>query len=94
MSMHNKEINIIVRVMPNADDIEVSLPLQATARDIIESLLDSGLGIPKVDNQGNPISYEIVPKGNPNIMKETQTILDAKVQETDVLLMLPKIIAG
>jgi len=89
-----KEINIIIRIMPTADDIEVSLPLDATPKDVIDALLDAGLGIPKLDDQGNPISYKLVPKEKGQEIPLDNTLMDAEVQESDVVLMLPMVWAG
>jgi len=90
----SKEINIIIRVMPNAEDVEISLPVEATPRDIIETLLDAGLGIPKVDGQSNPISYHLVPKGGNSKIGESDTLMNAQIQNGDVILMNPQVIAG
>jgi len=90
----SKEINVVVRLMPNADDIDVSLPLAATPKDIIDTLLDAGLGIPRVDQQGNPIAYQLIPKGKNDAVKEDETLDTAQVQNGDILMMIPKVIAG
>ena len=90
----NNEINVVIRVMPNMDDIDISVPQDSTATDIVEALLDSGLGIPRLDNQSNPISYQLVPKGKNEAIEATQSIEKAQIQNGDIILMLPRIIAG
>lgn len=89
-----KEINVVIRVMPNMDDIDISVPSDATASDIVETLLDAGLGIPRLDNQSNPISYQLVPKGKNEAIEQQMTVGKAQVQDGDIILMLPRIIAG
>lgn len=90
----DREIGVVVRVMPNADDIDVNLPLSATALDVIETLLESGLGIPRVDQQGNGISYKLAPKGSNRAINEGETLGEAQVKDGDILLMMPQVIAG
>ena len=88
------EIQVIIRVMPNAEDIDVSLPLSATANDVIESLLEADLGIPKLDNEGKAISYRLTPKGSNQNIGEFQSLGSVQVQTGDILLMTPDVVAG
>lgn len=90
----DEEINVVVRIMPNADDVDVSLPLSATPNDVIETLLDANLGVPKTDQQGNAISYQLVPKGSNAALKDNQTLQEGRLQAGDVVLMIPRVIAG
>jgi len=94
MPTETGEINVIVRVMPNADDVDVSLPLNATPLDIIEEMLSANLGIPRVDQQGNPISYKLNVKGRNDTLKEYETLASAQVQDSDIILMMPQVKAG
>lgn len=90
----SKEISVIIRVMPNADDIEVTLPLESTPKDIVEALLDSDIGIPKIDPQGNPYVYELQPKGSNSAIQDGQSLQKANVQNGDTILMMADLIAG
>jgi hypothetical protein len=90
----DKEVNVVIRIMPNADDVDVSLPLNATPSDVIETLLEAGLGTPRVDQQGNAISYQLVPKGSNAAIGEEQTLGEGKIQAGDIILMIPRVIAG
>lgn len=90
----NQEINVVIRVMPNMDDVDISVPTEATASDIVETLLDAGLGIPRLDQQSNPITYQLVPKGRNEPLDNQNSVEAAKVQNGDIILMIPKIIAG
>ena len=92
--MEEQEINVVIRVMPNADDVDVSLPLNATPADVIETLLDADLDIPRIDPQGNPISFQLVPKGANVALDESESLKEGRVQDNDVVLMIPKVIAG
>ncbi len=88
------EINVIIRLMPGNEDIDVTIPTEATTKDIVETLLESGLGIPRVDKQGTSMTYNLMPKGKNEELREHQTMEDAQIQEGDVILMIPHVIAG
>lgn len=90
----DQEINVIIRIMPQAEEVVVSLPLSATPRDVIETLLDANLGVRKIDEQGNAVSYQLVPKGSGAALKETQTLQEGRLQVGDVILMVPTLVAG
>jgi len=92
--MEVQEINVVIRVMPNADDVDVSLPLNATPSDVIDTLLNADLDIPRIDPQGNPISFQLVPKGANAALNEGDTLKEGRVQDSDIILMIPKVIAG
>lgn len=91
--MSTTSIKVIVRVLPQNEDVDVELPLNATAKDVIESLLDSGIG-QRNDNVGNPITYNLTPKGRNIVIDENETLGAAQVQEGDVILMTPVFVAG
>ncbi|MTB52930.1 EsaB/YukD family protein [Lewinella sp. W8] len=86
-------VNVIVRVLPDNEDIDVSLPLTATATDVIEKLLENGIGS-KTDASGNPISYQLAPKGKGRNINPEETLEAAQVQEGDVIMMTPIFVAG
>lgn len=86
-------ISVIVRVLPNNEDVEVKLPVEATASDVIETLLENGIG-ERIDQTGNPISYKLIPKGKNIEIGEDETLSVAQVQSGDVILMTPVLVAG
>lgn len=88
------EISVVVRVMPNADDVDIELPLEATPADIVEEMLNAGLNIPRIDQQGAAISYKLVPKGRQQALGDYETLGQAQVQNGDILLMIPQVRAG
>lgn len=91
--METTNIKVIVRVVSANVDIDVDLPLNATATDIIETLLEEDVA-PRNDHAGNPITYHLTPKGRNVIIAEDETLADAKIQEGDVILMTPVFVAG
>ena len=86
-------IKLIIRVLPNNEDVDVDVPLDATAKDIIDTLLDSDIG-QRHDNSGTPITYNLTPKGKNIVIEEHQTLEEAGIQEGDILLMTPVFVAG
>lgn len=89
-----QDIPVIVRVMPSADEIEVSIPSSATPRELINHILDADIGVPKTDAQSNQVVYQLIPKGKNEVLKESETFSQGEVQANDVILMIPKVIAG
>lgn len=89
----SQEISVIVRVLPKNEDVDVNLPVEATAHDVIESLLDEGVGV-RVDQNGQPVSYRLIPKGKNSEIDENESLGQAKIQNGDILLMTPTIVAG
>lgn len=89
-----RTIKVIVRIVSSNEDIDVDLPLDATANDVIETLLEAGVA-PRNDNSGTPITYQLTPKNRRSIViEEEQTLESAQIQEGDVLLMTPIFVAG
>jgi uncharacterized ubiquitin-like protein YukD len=87
-------LKVIVRIVSSNEDIDVDLPSDATAGDVIDSLLEANY-CDRNDHAGNPITYQLTPKGNKGlIIGEDQTLAEAKVQQGDVLLMTPVFVAG
>ncbi len=86
-------ISVIIRVLPANEDIDVKLPLNATATDVIDTLLSNDIG-QRTDHSGNPITYQLSPKGKNRPIEADETLQSAQVQEGDVILMTPIFLAG
>ncbi len=88
------DINIIIRVLPSGDELELELPLHTTVKEIIDELVSSGY-VPGSDPQGNPYSYDISVKGDTNkqIMPE-KTLYDIGIKNESTLLLMPRLVAG
>jgi len=87
------EIDVLVRVLPGNDEVDVTLPVNATASDVIETLLDNGIA-ERMDASGNMISYKLVAKGKNETIDEEETLEAARIQKGDILLMTPILVAG
>ncbi len=86
-------INLVVRILPAGDEVDVELPLQTTAKELIEELLDSG-EVPKADPHGNPYTYDLVLKGTRAHIMPEKTLYDIGIKDGDTLLLMPRLVAG
>lgn len=89
-----REIPVIVRIMPSADELEITIPESATPKELISHILEADIGVPKIDAQSNQIIYQLIPKGKNEVLKESETFHQGEVLANDVILMIPKVIAG
>lgn len=89
-----QEIPVIIRVMPSADELEVTIPASSTPKELINHILEADIGVPKLDAQSNQVIYQLIPKGKNAVLKESQTFSEGQVQPNDIILMIPKVIAG
>jgi hypothetical protein len=89
----NDKISIIIRVMPNGDELDVELPLLSTGREIVGELLDAGIA-PKADNSGNPYIYELFSKVSNVKIEEHKTLYDMNISDGDIVYFVPKLVAG
>lgn len=80
--------------MPNSDDVDVSLPPTTTIKELKDHLLASELNIPGLDGQNNPIVYQLIVKGKNEVLIENQPLHTQDVEDGDLLLMIPRVIAG
>ncbi|MGB3799255.1 MAG: hypothetical protein WA952_05525, partial [Lewinella sp.] len=60
-------LNIVVRVMPGGEQLDVELPRFSTGQEILEGLLSENVA-PRQTQQGEPLFYELISKtGNVRI---------------------------
>ena len=57
----NDVLNIVIRLMPSGDELDVELPKFSTGREITEELLSQDVA-PRADPEGNPYIYELISK--------------------------------
>lgn len=89
----NDELNLIVRVMPGGDELDVELSRYDRGADIIEALLGEGVA-PSTDPEGNPFVYELVSKASQVKIEGDKTLHDLQIREGDTLLFIPNLVAG
>jgi len=88
------DMPLIVRVMPSADELELTVSELTTPNELISHILDADIGVPRTDAQSNQIAYQLIPKGKNEVLKESETFLEGEILPNDVILMIPKVIAG
>jgi uncharacterized ubiquitin-like protein YukD len=86
-------LKIVVRLVAKNEDVDVEFPAEATASDVINAILDGGM-VDRRDAAGNNITYQLSPKGANRVINENETLVQAQVQDGDVLLMNPVLLAG
>jgi len=86
-------INIVIRLMPSGDELDVELPVFSTGRDITEELLSASVA-PRTDPEGNPYIYEIISKASNVKIEEDKTLYDVGIREGETLYFVPKLVAG
>ena len=86
-------INIIVRIMPSGDELDVELPRYSTGKEIIEELLSASVA-PRIDPNGNPYAYDLVSKASNVRIEDSKTLDDLRIKEGDTILFIPHLVAG
>ena len=92
----NKRITINVRMSILNREIELTLKRSTTGRRIIDKLLSAKeLGLPELDDIGNPYNYLIsVRETGDKTMSLDQTLDEVDVREGYTLIINPELIAG
>lgn len=86
-------VNIVIRVMPAGDELDVELPVFATGKEIIEELLSQKIA-PRNDPDGNPYVYKLVSKRSNQEIKEDKTLQSLDIREGETIYFVPKLVAG
>ena len=86
-------INLIVRVMPNGDELDVELPVLSTGKEIVEELLNANVA-PRQDTNGNPYIYELISKVSNVKIEEHKTLYDIGINDNEIIYFVPKLVAG
>lgn len=86
-------VNIVIRVMPAGDELDVELPVFATGKEIIEELLSQRIA-PRNDPDGNPYVYKLVSKRSNQEIKEDKTLQSLDIKEGETIYFVPKLVAG
>jgi uncharacterized ubiquitin-like protein YukD len=86
-------INVVIRLIPSGDELDVELPLFTTGKEIVDELLDADAA-PRTDYQGNPYVYRLVSKATGKEVSPEKSLMDIGVREGDTLLLTPQLVAG
>ena len=93
MAKKSNKINIIIRILPKGEEVDVELDVTTTGKEIISELISNGL-TPKNDPEGNPYIYELISKMNNVKINEDKTLLDSGIQDGTIIYVTPKLVAG
>jgi WXG100 protein secretion system (Wss), protein YukD len=89
----SESINIVIRLMPSGDELDVELPVFTTGKELVGQLLGENLA-PRTDPEGNPYVYEIISKVSNVRLEDEKTLYDAGIREGETLYFVPKLVAG
>ncbi len=91
--MSENTINLIVRILPSGEELDVELPLYTTVKEIIDELLNEGM-VPRTNPQGDPYTYEMALKGSQTQVMQEKTLFDIGIKNGDTMLLMPRLVAG
>ena len=86
-------INIVVRVMPGGEQLDVELPRFSTGLEILEGLLDQNVA-PRETRNGEPLFYELISKKSNVRIEDNKTLHDLGIHDNETILLVPDLIAG
>ena len=86
-------MNVIVRIMPRGDEVEVELSPYSTGKEIITAMLDNNIA-PKIDPEGNQYTYDLIHKRTQQKISDNRTLFDVGVKDGEVIYLAPIITAG
>ena len=90
----NSKVDVVIRVMPKGDEIDATLPLKATGKQVVQKLLsDPSIKLPKADPQGQTITYKLMCKDTGKEVNK-ETLEQAEIKKGYILLLTPDVIAG
>jgi uncharacterized ubiquitin-like protein YukD len=88
-----ENLNIVIRLMPSGDELDVELPVFTTGKEIIDQLLAEDVA-PRTDQEGNPYVYELISKASNARIDDDKTLYDVGIAEGETLYFVPKLVAG
>lgn len=86
-------LNVVVRVMPGGEELDVTLPRYSTGSQITDELLKAQVA-PSTDPEGNPYVYDLVTKRDNIRIEPDKTLHDLGVSDGETILFIPQLVAG
>lgn len=86
-------LNIIIRIMPRGDEVEVELSPYSTGKEIINELVGAGVA-PRNDQEGVAYVYELISKRSSQRIGDEKSLFDAGIKDGEILYLAPKLVAG
>lgn len=88
-------IKINLRSVLTNNEIELDLPLQTSASEIIDAIVNNPeTNIPRTDPQGNPYTFKLKCKETGAELQTSQTLMEANIKNNYTLLLVTQMIAG
>ena len=89
-----QEYRVIIRILPAGEEHEIDIPVDATGREIIESLLEfDEINAPSHDPEGNQIFYKLVSKNSGIEVKPDLSLFEVGVNNGDTLFLTPSFLS-
>ena len=86
-------LEIVIRVMPGGESVDVELSRYSTGQEILMGLLDGGVA-PREAQTGEPLSYELISKANNIRIESHKTLHDLGIRNGDTILLVPELTPG
>lgn len=86
-------IEVVIKVMPSGDEVNVELGMATTGKEIKKAIIGNGAA-PAQDNQGNLIAYELISKASNQRIDDEKSLENMNVTNGETLFMVPDLIAG
>lgn len=86
-------INLVIRLMPSGDELDLELPVFSTGKEIKEELLNANV-VPRADQDGNPYIYELISKSANVRIDDDKALDDVGIKDGETLFFVPKLVAG
>lgn len=87
------DINVIIKIMPGGEEIEVALSIFSTGAEIIEALIRNER-IPRTEGEGNPYVYSLRSEEGALKIKENASLSELGIREGAVIWCIPELING
>lgn len=91
--MANDILNLIIRLMPNGEELDVELSKFSTGKEITEELLGASV-VPRTSPEGEPYVYELISKARNIKVEDSKCLVDLGISDGDTLFFVPKLVAG
>jgi len=85
-------LNLVIRLQPNNEELDVELSKYTTGKEIIEELLREKIA-PRSNAEGEPYIYDLTSKRGVTV-EENKCLMDLGIVDGDTLFLIPKLVAG
>ncbi|MBK8706647.1 MAG: hypothetical protein IPN33_25760 [Saprospiraceae bacterium] len=89
----NDLLNLVIRLQPSGQELDVELSKYTTGKEIVEELLRENLA-PRSSAEGEPFIYELSSKTRGVTVEENKCLMDVGIVDGDTLFFVPKLVAG